>query len=49
MSEASRAPTPLAACRGWTQQTFRKEAYAALKRAITAMDSYDHALEICLP
>ena len=27
---------------------FRKEAYAALKRAITAMDIYDHAQEIRL-
>ncbi len=28
--------------------SFRKEAYAALKRAITAMDIYDHAQEIRL-
>jgi len=31
-----------------TSSTFRKEAYAALKRAITAMDIYDHAQEIRL-
>lgn len=31
-----------------TETTFRKEAYAALKRAITAMDIYDHAEEIRL-
>ena len=31
-----------------TGTTFRKEAYAALKRAITAMDIYDHAGEIRL-
>src|SRR5262249_38094912 len=31
-----------------TDTTFRKEAYAALKRAITAMDIYDHAQEIRL-
>jgi DNA-binding GntR family transcriptional regulator len=31
-----------------TSTTFRKEAYAALKRAITAMDIYDHAHEIRL-
>src|SRR5437870_5256586 len=31
-----------------TGTTFRKEAYAALKRAITAMDIYDHAHEIRL-
>src|SRR4051794_4028969 len=31
-----------------TGTTFRKEAYAALKRAITAMDIYDHAQEIRL-
>jgi DNA-binding GntR family transcriptional regulator len=31
-----------------TSTTFRKEAYAALKRAITAMDIYDHADEIRL-
>jgi DNA-binding GntR family transcriptional regulator len=31
-----------------TETTFRKEAYAALKRAITAMDIYDHADEIRL-
>jgi DNA-binding GntR family transcriptional regulator len=31
-----------------TSSTFRKEAYAALKRAITAMDIYGHAQEIRL-
>ncbi len=31
-----------------TSSSFRKEAYAALKRAITAMDIYDHAQEIRL-
>jgi DNA-binding GntR family transcriptional regulator len=31
-----------------TSNTFRKEAYAALKRAITAMDIYDYAQEIRL-
>ena len=31
-----------------TSTTFRKEAYAALKRAITAMDIYDHPQEIRL-
>src|SRR5919108_6142417 len=31
-----------------TGTTFRKEAYAALKRAITAMDIYDHPREIRL-
>src|SRR5438034_702794 len=31
-----------------TGTTFRKEAYAALKRAITAMDIYDHPQEIRL-
>jgi DNA-binding GntR family transcriptional regulator len=31
-----------------TSTSFRKEAYAALKRAITAMDIYDHAQEIRL-
>src|SRR5436189_4391134 len=31
-----------------TGTTFRKEAYAALKRAITAIDIYDHAHEIRL-
>lgn len=31
-----------------TGTTFRKEAYAALKRAITAMDIYDHPEEIRL-
>ena len=31
-----------------TSTSFRKEAYAALKRAITAMDIYGHAQEIRL-
>ena len=31
-----------------TSTTFRREAYVALKRAITAMDIYDHAQEIRL-
>src|SRR5262250_2847239 len=31
-----------------TSSTFAKEAYAALKRAICAMDIYDHAQEIRL-
>ena len=31
-----------------TSSSFRKEAYAALKRAITAMDIYDHSQEIRL-
>jgi DNA-binding GntR family transcriptional regulator len=31
-----------------TSTSFRKEAYAALKRAITAMDIYDHSQEIRL-
>src|SRR5271169_3774475 len=31
-----------------TSSSFRKEAYAALKRAITSMDIYDHAQEIRL-
>src|SRR5437667_10408608 len=31
-----------------TRTTFAKEAYAALKRAITAMDIYDHSQEIRL-
>ena len=31
-----------------TSSSFRKEAYAALKRAITAMDIYDHPQEIRL-
>jgi DNA-binding GntR family transcriptional regulator len=53
MSEAGRAiekldrPT-LAMPRLDTSTTFRKEAYAALKRAITAMDIYDHPAEIRL-
>src|SRR6201988_3699964 len=49
MSEASRRPSPaLDVPRLDTSTTFRKEAYAALKRAITALDIYDHAHEIRL-
>jgi DNA-binding GntR family transcriptional regulator len=49
MSEAFRRPSPaLDVPRLDTSTTFRKEAYAALKRAITAMDIYDHAHEIRL-
>jgi len=49
MSEVSsrRSPT-LEVPRLDTSTSFRKEAYAALKRAITAMDIYDHAQEIRL-
>jgi DNA-binding GntR family transcriptional regulator len=49
MSEVSsrRSPT-LEVPRLNTSTSFRKEAYAALKRAITAMDVYDHAQEIRL-
>jgi DNA-binding GntR family transcriptional regulator len=47
MSEASPNPT-LAVPRLDTSTSFRKEAYAALKRAITAMDIYDHPHEIRL-
>jgi len=49
MSEVSsrRSPT-LEVPRLDTGTSFRKEAYAALKRAITAMDIYDHAQEIRL-
>jgi len=44
MSEVSsrRSPT-LEVPRLDTGTSFRKEAYAALKRAITAMDIHDHA------
>jgi DNA-binding GntR family transcriptional regulator len=49
MIEANRRPSPtLDMPRLDTSTTFRKEAYAALKRAITAMDIYDHAHEIRL-
>ncbi|HUC11827.1 MAG TPA: GntR family transcriptional regulator [Stellaceae bacterium] len=49
MSDASVRPSPaLAVSRLDTGTTFRREAYAALKRAITAMDIYDHAQEIRL-
>jgi len=49
MSEANPHPSPtLDVPRLDTSTTFRKEAYAALKRAITAMDIYDHAREIRL-
>ena len=49
MSEANLHPSPtLDVPRLDTSTTFRKEAYAALKRAITAMDIYDHAREIRL-
>src|SRR6266699_6234663 len=49
MSEGSPRPSPtLDEPRLDTGTSFRKEAYAALKRAITAMDIYDHAHEIRL-
>src|SRR6266853_1805626 len=49
MPEASPRPSPtLDVPRLDTGTSFRKEAYAALKRAITAMDIYDHAQEIRL-
>jgi DNA-binding GntR family transcriptional regulator len=49
MSEAGSPPSAkLDVPRLDTGTTFRKEAYAALKRAITAMDIYDHAQEIRL-
>jgi DNA-binding GntR family transcriptional regulator len=49
MPEAAPHPSPtLDVPRLDTATTFRKEAYAALKRAITAMDIYDHAQEIRL-
>src|ERR1700756_4185908 len=49
MSEAFRRPSPtLDVSRLDTSSSFAKEAYAALKRAITAMDIYDHAQEIRL-
>ena len=49
MPEASLRPTSiLDVPRLDTQSTFRDLAYTALKRAITAMDIYDHAQEIRL-
>jgi DNA-binding GntR family transcriptional regulator len=49
MSEGTPRPSPiLEVPRLDTSTSFRKEAYAALKRAITAMDVYDHAQEIRL-
>src|SRR6266567_7024663 len=49
MPEATARPNPtLAVPRLDTQSTFRDLAYTALKRAITAMDIYDHAQEIRL-
>jgi len=49
MSEVSQHLSPsLDVPRLDTGTTFRKEAYAALKRAITAMDIYGHAQEIRL-
>ena len=49
MPEAGPHPSPtIDVPRLDTGTTFRKEAYAALKRAITAMDIYDHAQEIRL-
>jgi DNA-binding GntR family transcriptional regulator len=49
MSEASLRPGPtLDMPRLDTSTSFAKEAYAALKRAICAMDIYDHAHEIRL-
>ena len=45
----ARAPAPtLDVPRLDTGTSFRKEAYAALKRAITAVDIYDHPQEIRL-
>jgi len=49
MPGASPRPNPtLDVTRLDTDTTFRKEAYAALKRAITAMDIYNHSREIRL-
>src|SRR6202521_1701416 len=49
MPEASPHPSStLDMSRLDTSSSFAKEAYAALKRAITAMDIYDHAQEIRL-
>jgi DNA-binding GntR family transcriptional regulator len=49
MPEASLRPSPMPDMpRLDTSTSFAKEAYAALKRAITAMDIYNHAHEIRL-
>jgi DNA-binding GntR family transcriptional regulator len=49
MSEGSLRPNPaLDVSRLDTSSSFAKEAYAALKRAICAMDIYDHPAEIRL-
>jgi DNA-binding GntR family transcriptional regulator len=49
MSEDSDRPSPTLDVRRLdTSTSFRKEAYAALKRAITAMDIYGHGREIRL-
>ena len=49
MSEAKLRPSPtIDVPRLDTGTSFRKEAYAALKRAITAIDICDHAREIRL-
>ena len=49
MTEATLRPSPvLAVPRLDTSSSFAKEAYVALKRAITAMDIYDHPAEIRL-
>src|SRR5580698_2556111 len=49
MSDANARPSPmLDVPRLDTSSSFAKEAYAALKRAICAMDIYDHAQEIRL-
>src|SRR5689334_19996338 len=49
MPEAIPPPSPaLDMPRLETQSTFRDLAYAALKRAITAIDIYDHAQEVRL-
>jgi DNA-binding GntR family transcriptional regulator len=49
MPEARTHPSPaIDVPRLDTGTTFRKEAYVALKRAITAMDIYDHTQEIRL-
>src|SRR5262252_8720594 len=45
---AQHSRSPLDIPRLDTSTTFRKEAYAALKRAITAIDIYGHAQEIRL-
>ena len=49
MTEVTSRPSPtIDVPRLDTSSSFRKEAYAALKRAITAMDIYDHPQEIRL-